>query len=152
MRYVWTVSLCKGICFLDIGSGVASGNSLCNPNCAHLPTAPVNTRMHITSNKSHSILIYKCGRISISEHTVSMPWSCTVPRVAGRKGWDASLSKLACARQSCRGLLSLCEPPIDSTWEALVRCPLPGEGRVLGSSDNADAPKMLHLPDGRHFP
>ena len=38
-----------------------------------------------------AIRIVRIYYISISEHTVSMPWSCTVPRVAGRKGWDASL-------------------------------------------------------------
>ena len=37
-----------------VGPSIASGNQVCKPNCADLPTAPINKKKHIMEIKSKS--------------------------------------------------------------------------------------------------
>lgn len=37
-----------------VGPSIASGNQVCNPICADLPTAPINKNIQITVNTSNS--------------------------------------------------------------------------------------------------
>ena len=38
-----------------VGPSIASGNHVCNPNCADLPTAPIKRNNAIISNSSKTI-------------------------------------------------------------------------------------------------
>jgi hypothetical protein len=37
-----------------VGPSIASGNQVCNPNCADLPIAPINKKKHIIEIKLKS--------------------------------------------------------------------------------------------------
>ena len=70
--------------------------------------------------------------------SLNVAWLCTVIQVVCHNRQDVSL---IAHNIFCSGLLSLCESLLNTAWEALVQCLLPGEGRYFCPHEHAVALK-----------